>query len=287
MRTHYVATLPLDAARLAKDLEHSASFRYSEAYSDYLIGGPWKNCTLWAAGGDTGDGVLTNYSYDQASTFTEYGKELPYVQELITNTVDTTRLNFVRLARISNSVIVPHRDFLELGEIPEDARSAHRLHIPLVTHGDCFFSEGNTVYRMRAGEIWFFDASQIHSVASLANAPRIHLIFDFVERSGAGPLVTVEDEGEGEGEGIPANRSVQRPPLSDSERADLLGLAEVLTMDTFGEVFSILIKKHFRYDGGDNFVWDTMTAIASGCKDPAVLPHTLEMHRYYTLERSA
>jgi hypothetical protein len=140
---------------------------------------------------------------------------------------------------------------------------------------------------MRAGEIWFFDASQIHSVASLANAPRIHLIFDFVERSGAGPLVTVEDEGEGEGEGIPANRSVQRPPLSDSERADLLGLAEVLTMDTFGEVFSILIKKHFRYDGGDNFVWDTMTAIASGCKDPAVLPHTLEMHRYYTLERSA
>jgi hypothetical protein len=285
MRTRYVSTVALDAARLAKDLEHSASFRYSEAYSDYLIGGPWKSATLWARGGDAGDGVLTSYAYDRAATFTEHGEQLPYLQELITNTVDTTRLNFVRLARISDSVIVPHRDFLELGEIPEDARSAHRLHIPLVTHEDCYFSEDNTVYRMRQGEIWFFDASRIHAVASLTNVERIHLIFDFFDADRGGPLVTVEDDGYGDG--VPADRAVARPPLSDSDRANLLRLADVLTMDTFGEIFSIIIKKHFRYDGGDDFVWNTMTAAARACEDPAVLPHTLELHRYYTLERSA
>jgi hypothetical protein len=284
MRTRYVTTIPLDAARLEKDLQHSASFRYSEAYSDYLIGGPWKNATLWARGGDAGDGVLTNYAYDRASTFTEYGQQLPYLQELISSTVDTTRLNFVRLARISNSVIVPHRDFLELGDIPEDARSAHRLHIPLVTHDDCFFSEDNTVYRMRAGEVWFFDASRIHSVASLRNAERIHLIFDFFD-AGDGPLVTVDDEGYGEG--VPADWTVARPPLSDTDRANLHRLSDVLTMDTFGEVFSIIIKNHFRFDGGDDFPWKAMTAIARACNDPAVLPHTLELYRYYTLERSA
>lgn len=285
MRTRYVATIPLDAARLAKDLEQSASFRHSEAYSNYLIGGPWKSCMLWATGGDSGDGLLTNYTYDKRSSFTEYGKQVPYLEELITSTVDLTRLNFVRLAVFSNSVIIPHRDFLELGEIPDDARSAHRLHIPLATHEDCFFSEGNIVYRMRAGEIWHFDASQIHSVASLSDAPRIHLIFDFVDRPGAGPLVTIEHEGAGAG--IPADRSVARPPLSESDRGSLLRLADVLTMDNFREVFSIVIKKHFRWDGGDDFAWDTMTAIARGCKDPTVLPHMLELRRYYTLERSA
>jgi L-proline cis-4-hydroxylase len=285
MRTKYVATLPLDAAALAKDIEHSASFRYSEAYSNYLIGGPWKSCMLWATGGDSGDGLLTNYAYDRSSTFTEYGQQVPYLQKLITSTADVTRLNFVRLAVFSNSVIVPHRDFLELSELPQDARSAHRLHLPLATHDDCYFSENNTVYRMRAGEVWYFDASQIHAVASLADAPRIHLIFDFNDRPGAGPLVTVDPDSTYEG--IPADRTVTRPALSDAERADLLRLAGVLTMETFREVFSIVIKTHFRRDGGEDFAWQTMTALARGCKDPAVLPHTQELRRYYTLERSA
>jgi hypothetical protein len=240
---------------------------------------------LWAAGGDSGDGVLNNYAYDQPAAFTEYGKRVPYLQELIARTADLTQLNFVRLARISNSVIVPHRDLLELGDLPEEARHPHRMHMPLVTNESTFFSEGNTVYRMREGEIWFFDATQIHSVASLSSASRIHLIFDFANRPGAGPLITVGDKGEGGG--IPADRAVARPPLPDSDRADLMRLADVLTIDNFGDVFSIIVKKHFRHDGGDDFIWDTMTALARGSKDPAVLPHTLERHRYYTLERSA
>ena len=284
MRTRYVATIPLDEERLAKDLAHSATFRFSEAYSDYLIGGPWKSVTLWATGGDSGDGVLTNYDYGRTATFTDHGRQLPYLQEIITSTADLNRLNFVRLAVISNSVILPHRDFLELGEIPEESRSAHRLHIPLVTHDQCFFSEDNVVYRMGAGEVWFFDAYQMHSVASLSNVSRTHLIFDFVDRAGDGPLVTVDTGDDG---GIPADRTVVRAPLPDEDRAELLRLANVLTMDTFWEVFAILIKKHFRYDGGDDFVWQTMMAIARASKDPAVLPHTLELHRYYTLERSA
>jgi hypothetical protein len=283
MRTRYVTTIRLDSDRLAKDLEQAASFRYSEAYSDYLIGGPWKNCMLWAPGGDSGDGVVTNYSYDQRPTFTDYGAQLPYLQDLITNTVDLARLNFVRLVPISNTVIIPHRDLLELSDLPEDARNAHRVHIPLVTNDNCFFSEGNTVYRMREGDIWFLDASQIHSVASFSREPRVHLIFDFVDTPGSASLIRVGESGGG----IPADRLVTRPPLSDAERSTLRRLADVLTTDTFNEVFGIVIKKHYRFDAGEDFVWDTMTALARECPDPAVLPHTLELRRYFTLERSA
>ncbi|GAA2987928.1 aspartyl/asparaginyl beta-hydroxylase domain-containing protein [Streptosporangium longisporum] len=282
MRTQYVNTLTLDEARLAKDLEQALTFKFSEAYSNYLIGGPWKSAMLWATGGDEGDGLLTNYHYDQRSTFTEYGRQLPYIQEIITSVANTARLNFVRLAVFSKSVIVPHRDYIELAEIPEDSRSAHRLHIPLATHEDCYFSEDNVVYRMRAGEVWHFDASQIHSVASFSGEPRIHLIFDFADRPQDGPILAVPDEGNGT---IDASRVVHRPPLPDAERSSLKRLSQVLTMDTFNEVFGIVVKTHFRRDGGAGFVWDTMIGLARDSADPAVLTHATELRQYFTLDR--
>lgn len=284
MRTHYVATLDLDAAGLAKDLELAETFHWSEAYSDYLFGGAWKSCMLWARGGDAGDGVVANYAYDRAPTFTENARQLPFLNELITETVDLSRLNFVRLAKVANSVIIPHRDLLELSDLPDDARNAHRMHIPLATNDDCLFSEGNTVYRMRQGDVWFLDASQIHTVAALSSRPRIHLIFDFVNMPGTGPLTSVA--GAREEAGIPADRIVQRQRLTDAERAHLSSLADVLTIDTFSEIFSIVIKTHFRRDGGDGFAWDTMIALAQASHDLAVLPYALELHRYLTLERA-
>lgn len=285
MRTHHVADTSLDEARLAKDLAQSDSFVWSEAYSDYLFGGAWKSCMLWARGGDIGDGVVTNYDHNRPSTFTQYGNQLPYVRDLITSIADLERLNFVRLAKVSNSVIIPHRDLLELGELPDSTRNAHRMHIPLATNEDCFFTEDNTVFRMRKGEVWFLDASQIHSVAVLSKEPRVHLMLDFVNQPSSRPLIAIE--GGSEDAGIPDERTVKRPPLTDADRANLLRLADVLTMDTFSEIFSIVIKKHFRYDGGDDFVWNTMIAIARASRDAAVLRHANELRRYYTMERSA
>lgn len=285
MRTQYVTTIPLDENRLAADLKRAESFHYSEAYSDYLIGGPWKSRMLWSRGGEGGDGLLTNYSYDEEPAFTESAAEVPYLQEIITKVADLGRLNFARIAVFSDSVIVPHRDYLELGEIPEGARSAHRVHIPLATHDECYFSEHNVVYRMRKGEVWFFDASRIHSVASFAKQPRVHLILDLVDLPAPGPLVKVGDvRGE---EYIPQDRVVPRPPLPDSQRAALSRLSDVLTMDNFNEVFSLVIKKHFRFDGGDDFAWEMMTSLAQACADPGVLPRTRELRRFFELERAA
>jgi L-proline cis-4-hydroxylase len=285
MRTHYVATTSLDELRLAKDLAQSNSFLWSEAYSDYVFGGAWKSCMLWARGGNVGSGIVTNYDHDQPSAFTRYGDQLPYLRELITTVADLDRLNFVRLAMVSNSVIIPHRDLLELSELPDSARNAHRMHIPLATNDDCFFTEGNTVFRMKKGEVWFLDASQIHSVAVLSNEPRVHLMFDFVNVPSARPLITMESKNKGIG--IPDDRTVKRPSLTEAGHLNLLRLADVLTMDTFNEIFSIVIKNHFRYDGGGDFVWNTMIAIARASANPEALAHAEELRRHYTLERSA
>jgi L-proline cis-4-hydroxylase len=285
MRTHYVADISLDDERLAKDLEQSGSIPWSEAYSDFVFGGSWKSCMLWARGGDAGDGVVTNYDHDRPATFTQFGNKLPYLRELIAGVADLDRLNFVRLAKVQNSVIIPHRDLLELSDLADDTRNAHRMHIPLATNEDCFFNEGDTVFRMRKGEVWFLDASEIHSVAVLSDEERIHLMFDFVNVPSDKPLITV---GGGSADaGIPQDRMVKRPPLTDAEHARLLRLADVITPETINEVFSIVIKKHFRCDGGDSFVWNTMIEIARGADDPAILRNVEELRRHYTLERSA
>jgi len=285
MRTHYVATTQLDDTRLAKELEQTDSFVWSEAYSDYLFGGAWKSCMLWSRGGSTGDGVVANYDHDRPSSLTSYGNQLPYLRDLITSIADLDRLNFVRLAKVTNGVGLPHRDLLELSDLPDDTRNAHRMHIPLATNEECFFTEGNTVYRMRKGEVWFLDAARIHSVAVLSNEPRIHLMLDFVDRPSAKPLITID--GNGEDAGIPEDRTVHRPPLTEAGYESLLRLADVLSMDTFNEIFSIVIKKNLRYDGGEDFVWNTIVAIARASQDAALLEHAENLRRYYTLERSA
>lgn len=285
MRTQYVADTPLDDARLAKDLEQADAFPWSEAHSDYVSGGAYKSCMLWTRGGQAGDGVVTKYDHRQPAAFTEYGNQLPYLRELISTVVDLDRLNFVRLAKVQNSVIIPHRDLLELSDIPDDVRNTHRVHIPLVTNENCFFNEGNTVFRMRKGEIWFLDASRIHSVAVLSAEERIHLMLDFVDAPSARSLIKIA--GQSEDAGIPQDRTVKRPPLTDADRARLLQLAGVLTMETVDDIFSIVIKKHYRYDGGDNFVWNTMIDIARASGDPEMLRHIEELRRYFTVERSA
>lgn len=285
MRTHYVATVCLDNGRLAQDLDQADSFAWSEAYSDYVFGGAWKSCMLWSRGGENGDGVVTNYDHEKPPAFTPYGDRLPYLRELITSVADLDRLNFVRLAKVRNSVIVPHRDLLELSELADETRNAHRMHIPLVTNEQCFFSEGNTVFRMGEGEVWFLDASQIHSVAVLSEMARIHLMLDFVDTPSPKPLITVA--GAGPDGAIPEERTVRRPPLPEADHRRLLGLAEILAMNTFNEVFSIVIKKHYQYDGGEDFVWDTMIAIARESGDPELLAHAHDLRRHYTLERSA
>jgi L-proline cis-4-hydroxylase len=79
---------------------------------------------------------------------------------------------------------------------------------------------------------------------------------------------------------------VARPPLPDVHRARLAQLAGLLSMDTFTDVFSIVIKTHFRWDGGADFAWNTIVDLARASGDPAVLAHAEELRGYFTLARS-
>lgn len=81
-----------------------------------------------------------------------------------------------RLMRLkAGAEIKPHRDHglsLECGEA--------RLHVPIHTSTDVNFIVDNKTIPMRAGELWYFNADQVHEVYNRGSDDRINLVIDCV-----------------------------------------------------------------------------------------------------------
>jgi hypothetical protein len=59
-----------------------------------------------------------------------------------------------------------------------------RIHIPIQTNEDCFFTVGDDKRNLRLGELWEINNDkQKHSVDNFGNTDRIHLIVDWIEES--------------------------------------------------------------------------------------------------------
>lgn len=61
---------------------------------------------------------------------------------------------------------------------------AKRIHIPIVTNEQCFFTVGKDRRNLKAGELWEINNDKkMHSVENLGETDRIHMIVDWVEES--------------------------------------------------------------------------------------------------------
>jgi L-proline cis-4-hydroxylase len=283
MRTQMLGTFDVDQEALDHDLETTAGLEFGEPYIEFNCGHPWKSCMIWAVGGETGDGVLARYDTAQRCQPTDNGRRLPYLQHLIERFFAVEHLLFARLVVLSNNVLIPHRDYLEFTERPPAERATHRLHVPLATSTDSLFVASNTVYRMRIGEMWSLDVTETHSAAVLSNVKRIHLVLDF---AGVEDLQTLVTFPLNYSLGIPEQSRVARPALIDRERDALLGLSSVIDMDNFFDVFGIVIKKNFRADGGDDFVWNTMLQIGKRSGDPKIDRRLARFYEHCLLART-
>jgi hypothetical protein len=82
----------------------------------------------------------------------------------------------VRLMRLkAGAEIKPHRDHglsIEFGEA--------RLHVPIHTSDAVMFIVDNKIIPMRAGELWYFNADQLHEVYNRGSEDRINLVIDCV-----------------------------------------------------------------------------------------------------------
>ncbi len=78
------------------------------------------------------------------------------------------------LALYPDEKIGEHRDLPLKADEPAQAR----LHIPIITNKKVEFHVNGVRYEMKAGELWFFDASVPHSVSNKGDTVRLHLVID-------------------------------------------------------------------------------------------------------------
>jgi hypothetical protein len=282
MRTQLVGTLELDQARLLADLERSTKFHYSEPYTEFLCGRPWKSLMLFTPGGTADDDVISHYDSAKDSSFTTHGEQLPYIRKVIEKFFAVEHMTFARLAVMRENVMLPHCDYVELSDPFAQRRAVHRMHLVLATSKDCLFTEADVVYQMNVGEVWFLDATRPHGAGVLSDFRRVHLLLDFADVAQPGKLLNFAVTPSAD---IPASSIRSRPAISYPERATLLSLASIADMDNLREIFGIVIKTHYRNDGGADFVWDTMGEIARLSNDDAIIAEVARLHKHCILER--
>lgn len=271
--TRRVAELSLDAARLQEDLVRAASFAYGNSYSEFICG-TLDNTMLFNRTGELAEAQLTGY--DGAAKPTAHGTSLPYVSELICRLFDTRHLKYARLLKLTpGSVIVPHRDYLELEQ------DFCRIHIPLRTDSSCFNSEMNIVYQMRMGEVWYLDAARTHSAASFSDTDRIHLVLDFMTRD----FDNILRFDLSPGESIPRSSIVNRRPLDATGRTDLLNFSRVIDSFNYREILALLIKRHFVTDISADEVFKLLREIAAQSGRPDVLKRAVQQQEYCLVQR--
>ncbi len=80
----------------------------------------------------------------------------------------------VRLMRLrAGAEILPHRDCglsIEYGEA--------RLHLPVATNEDIFFTVDGSRVPMAAGELWYINADRVHAVRNQSARDRVNLVID-------------------------------------------------------------------------------------------------------------
>lgn len=99
---------------------------------------------------------------------------VPYVRELIERRIPAPPMRCL-LARLSpKAVIAPHIDRADYFD------KTLRLHFPIQTDDAVVMFSRGLVYRMRPGEVWVLNNSNVHAVVSDWDRPRTHLICDFL-----------------------------------------------------------------------------------------------------------
>lgn len=257
---------------LEKEVKEILKLKFSQNYSDFSIG-EWKTCILWNGTGFQEDSTLKEYKGKARPT--ELGKQLKYINYIIHNTFNHDCIRWVRIFLVRKGLIIPHKDYLELKE------GFIRVHIPLQTDLTCLHSEGDQVYHMRKGEIWFLDGNQPHSACSLADTTRISLCIDF--KCGIPFEEIFKDPKEFNPSIDPY--IIERPYIHKEYETALQSLSHIIREDNFDEILSILAKVHFFKQVNALSMYNWLIDITQKSGNNYLIEKALKMKSFFIGER--
>lgn len=258
MDSQIVGFIEIESKEIQRELDKIAQLEFNDTeYSEYVYGG-WKNCVLRNATASYHDTTLREY--EGYSKPTELAKNLDYVNSIVSKTFNLEYLKWLRIFICRQGVLLPHRDYLGM------KKGFTRLHVPLQTDITCLHSEENIVFHMRVGEIWFLDATKIHSACSLSDSGRISLCLDFVPEVPIKELIknySIHDQGL-----LPKPCIIDREVLSQRDLEDILAVSNRVNEDNFAQIVESLARVHFlkQVDAIEMFAWLIEIARNSGKK---------------------
>lgn len=249
------------------ELEAALALEYHDNYSAFVFGS-WGNCVLWNGSGDSHDCELRVYEGEGRET--EHLRRLPGIRALVEHCFRTERLKWLRLFRQDGGVLLPHIDFVGMGD------GFLRLHVPLLTQPGALHSEEGEVYRMRAGEVWLLEASRLHSAGNLSGASRLSLCADF--DFGVAPEFLVSEVARAAGAGR-RPEIVGRPPFTSEDRRLLDGLTDELRQGRTREVLARLIRVHLERQVASSAMFEWLDQLAAATGDAQVIGRAREVRK--------
>lgn len=170
---HPVAILlprSFDVQRLQQDLAAVSDVPQVPQPGEYHAG-EWTGVSLHSQGGRA-DSAQPWAPGREEYRETELMQRTPYLRQVL-ETLPCPKTVVRLLTLPPGGVIQEHRD-----DDVSFQTGALRLHAPIVTHPDVEFHLGGQRMGWKAGELWFGDFSQTHSVRNRSNVTRVHLVID-------------------------------------------------------------------------------------------------------------
>src|SRR5216683_2076715 len=158
-----------DVERLRQDLQILRDVQGAPQPGPYHAG-EWTGIALHSMGGK--DSVFPSAAGMDRYEETENLKRAPYFKYVLDDLKcpkEVVRILFLP----PGGYIKDHFDFhtsFQFGLL--------RLHIPIITHPDVIFMIGGQRVMWNAGELWYGDFSQVHSVKNDSQVVRVHMVID-------------------------------------------------------------------------------------------------------------
>lgn len=272
MNSRIISTIKLNDDLLRQDVAKILEFQdVKQEYSEYRFG-TWKNYVLWNESGNQKD---TLFKGTQGGTIqTPFGRQLEYVSSVIEENFHIDKLKMVRANLLRDAILIPHRDYVEF---KSDSNKLARLHVPISTNEHSLHSEGEKVFHMRQGEVWYLDVNSIHSACNLSDRPRISLVLDFCLDGQSLKSTLKHPEG---CRPPPGPMMVEREPMDEEFLKTIASMRHVINRVNYRDIVLFLSRVHFYKDVSLGVCYDWLIGICEGLEDEFLLEKSINFKEF-------
>jgi quercetin dioxygenase-like cupin family protein len=163
-----------DVKKLSNELEAILQEEWPLHFNTKDFNGDWRSISLRSTSGKSND-IYAHASSDYHNT--PVLDRMPYVKTILDSW--HCEKEAVRLLSLApGSAIKPHRD-------PGCGyhEGSFRIHIPIVTNPEVYFTIEEEKLQLKAGECWYMNFSATHSIVNTGHTSRVHLVMDGIRNS--------------------------------------------------------------------------------------------------------